>query len=256
MNQTEFELIKEFKRIANKRWIKSVSESNGSIGLTFEKELGKKPDDLFFPDYYGIELKCTSRFSEYPLYLFSICFDGPTFPEINRLVSLYGWPDNVYLDKNVLYTKLYYNKKTLVNFKYRFQLQIEDERLVLYIYDLNNNLIEHKSFIFLKSIYDHLVTKLSELAYIHASSKKTEDGKYFRYYKIEIYKLISFEKFIDLLKEDKLTINLISRISKSGIRKGEYKNKNLSFGIPKNLITELFELKFSYDYDEQTKKEL
>ena len=55
MKKENKQLIEEFHRIANKGWIKSISNSFGSIGLTFEKELGKNPDALYFPDYYGVE---------------------------------------------------------------------------------------------------------------------------------------------------------------------------------------------------------
>ena len=34
-------LLEEFKRISNKGYIRSVTKSFGSIGLTFEKELNK-----------------------------------------------------------------------------------------------------------------------------------------------------------------------------------------------------------------------
>lgn len=89
-------LIDNFKIIANKKWIKSVSKSFGSIGITFEKELDKNPDALYFPDYYGTEIKCTSRYSRYPLFLFTVAFDGPSFPEINRIVEKYGYLDKTY----------------------------------------------------------------------------------------------------------------------------------------------------------------
>ena len=84
MHENSKKLIDEFYRISQKGWIKSTSKSFGSVGLTFEKELGKSPDSLYFPDYYGIEIKCTTHYSKYPLYLFTIAFDGPTFPEIDR----------------------------------------------------------------------------------------------------------------------------------------------------------------------------
>ena len=89
-------LIKEFKNIANKGWIKSISTSTGSIGLTFEKELKKKPDNKWLPDYKDIEIKCKCKSNYYPIGLFSLTFDGPTIPEINRIVEKYGHLDNVY----------------------------------------------------------------------------------------------------------------------------------------------------------------
>lgn len=122
MNEDTKLLIEQFRQITNKGWIKSISNSFGSIGLTFEKELGKKPDAMYFPDYHGIEIKCTSRYSRYPLYLFTIAFDGPTFPEINRIVEKYGWPDKDYSDRKVLFVKLSFKEKKQlminINFSY------------------------------------------------------------------------------------------------------------------------------------------
>ena len=99
-------LISQFHLISSKGWIKSVNKGLGSIGYTFEKELGKLPDSLRLPDYYGTEIKCTGRYSRYPISLFTVAFDGPTFPEINRLVDNYGYPDKDFKNKNVLFTSV------------------------------------------------------------------------------------------------------------------------------------------------------
>ena len=72
-------LFDEFKRIANIRWVKGVNNYTNSVGLTFESLLGKKTDSLIFPDYYGIEIKCSQRFSRFPVSLFSVSFDGSEF---------------------------------------------------------------------------------------------------------------------------------------------------------------------------------
>ena len=55
------EITKEFERISNKGWIKGINNNTNSVGLTFEKELGKTTDSLIFPDYHGIEIKRTAR---------------------------------------------------------------------------------------------------------------------------------------------------------------------------------------------------
>lgn len=250
MNDSEKDLIKQFMNISNKRWIKSIDNSTGSVGLTFEKELGKKADDMYFPDYNGIEIKCTSRYSDYPISLFSIAFDGPTFPEINRIVSKYGYPDKKYPDKNILFVDFFFNTRTLVNHRYRFQLKTDSEKIYLYIYDLDNNLIDDQAFIYLKSIKDHLCLKLNEMACVYASTKKIDDLKYHRYYKINLYKLISYEKFIELLINDDLSISLESRVGKSGENQGKYKNKNIVFRIDKKKLNKLFELVYTYNHDE------
>lgn len=251
MTEEVKKLIDDFKIIANKKWIKSISKSFGSIGITFEKELGKNPDALYFPDYYGTEIKCVSRYSRYPLFLFTVAFDGPSFPEINRIVEKYGYLDKNYPDKKVLFEKISCNRKSLVDDKYKFKLEVNEnaEKLYLCVYDLNDELIERESFVYLKTIEEHLTLKLNRLAVIYASTKKEDEEKYFRYYKIDIYNLIGFERFLRLLKFGVIEVSLISRISKSGVDAGRYRNKNLVFSIKKNNIEKLFDKIHSYDND-------
>ena len=244
-------LIDNFRKVANKGYIKSYAKGSGGIGLTFEHEIGKKTDSLYFPDYYGIEIKCTSRFNRYPISLFSIAFDGPTYPEINRLIEKYGWYDKNFKDKKILQTKLYYKKKKIVNKKQYFKLEFSSdfEKLYLNVYNLNEKLIEQKSFIYTKSIYNHLSVKLNRLAIVKASIRRNDNEEYYRYYSINIFELISFEKFIELLKNDEINVSLIARISKSGEKAGLYRNKNLLFSINKDKVEKLFKRIYFYNND-------
>ena len=118
-------LIKQFHRIAMKKWIKSVNKGLGSIGYTFEQELDKKADSLYFPDYYGTEIKCTGRYSRYPITLFTSAFDGPTFPEINRLIEKWGYPDKEYTDRNVIFADIDCNNKSMISSGVMFKLDID-----------------------------------------------------------------------------------------------------------------------------------
>ena len=203
---------------------------------------------MYFPDYNGIEIKCTSKFSKYPLYLFTIAFDGPNFPEINRIIEKYGWHDKDYKDKKVFFANLHCNEKVLINNKHFFRLKFNNkkDKLFLCVYDLNNNLIEKESFVYTDSIFNHLCLKLNILALIHASTIIKNNGKYFKYNSIDIYKLISFEKFIELFEKDFINVSLIARINKSGSDAGRYRNKNLVFSINKNKIEKLFNKVYSY----------
>jgi len=251
LNKDVQKLIDKFKIIASKRYIKGVNKNTSSIGLTFENELDKNVDSMYFPDYYGTEIKCTSRFSRYPISLFSVAFDGPTFPEIDRLIEKYGYYDKDIPDKKVLYTTVGYKTKKVVNGKYRFRLEVDrgEEKVYLCVYDLEKNLIERKSFIYFDTIYNHLILKLTRLAIINASIKKEENDIYFRYYKIRIYELISKYNFMELLENGTIYASLIARVSKSGDSKGKYKNKNLLFHISKDDINKLFKPIYIYDHD-------
>ena len=248
MNTNE-SLLNEFKRIANKGWIKSVNNSTGSIGITFEKELGKKENSSYLPDYYDIEIKCSSKYAYYPITLFTSAFDGPTDKELIRITEKYGYFDKVYKDKKILYAFLSYKSKYLANSKYYFKLELnyEEEKLYVLIYDNNNILIEKETFISFKTIYKHLNIKLKKLALIYGTQKIENKERFFKYYKINIYKLKNFQTFLDLIQKDIICISLISRINKSKNNGGKYKNKNLIFAIKRENIELLFEKIYSHE---------
>lgn len=96
MNESCKNLLKEFNSISKTRWVKGINNFTNSAGLTFESLLNKKADSMYFPDYQGIEIKCTQRFSRYPITLFTSAFDGPSLYEINRILTEYGKYDIIY----------------------------------------------------------------------------------------------------------------------------------------------------------------
>lgn len=245
----DISLLKEkFDIIYKKGWIKAICGGHGAIGLTFESELNKDLDSNYFPDFYGLEIKCTSRFSKYPYSLFSVAFDGPTYPEINRVIELYGYNDYIYKDKKVLRVDL----DTISNNRcgdYYFGFEICDDKLYLNVFDIDGVLVEKKAFVYLDTLIHHLCLKLNNLVIIHASKKKIDDEYYFRYYKLALYELISKDKFIELLKEGIIFATLESRIGKSGENEGKYKNKNLVFKIKKYNLEKLFIKKCEIDKD-------
>ena len=69
---------------------------------------------MFFPNYQGIEIKCTTRFSRYPISLFSKSFDDPSFFEMNRLINTYGTEDNIYKGRKILMANLKVNEKNII----------------------------------------------------------------------------------------------------------------------------------------------
>ncbi|MBE6146946.1 MAG: MvaI/BcnI restriction endonuclease family protein [Firmicutes bacterium] len=237
--------------ISNSGWIKGANNSTNSVGLTFESLFNKKSDSMYFPDYNGIEIKCTQRFSGYPISLFSLAFDGSELYEMNRILSKYGKPDIIYKDKKILVATLSFEKEVLVNNKFYFKLELDEvkERIYLVVFDHNKNLLEKEAYVDFSSIKNRLQVKLSNLAIVWASKRKTDKELYFRYYKIIIYKLTSFEKFIELLKNDVIKIEIVGRVSRSGVEAGRQRNKNLVFKINKEDVELLFDVIEKYDSD-------
>lgn len=248
-------IVDKFNEVLKKDWVPGINDKSfGNVGLTFERELGKKPDTTFFPDYYGIEVKCTTINSRYPVYLFSAAFDGPTYPEIERIIEKYGTYDYFYKNKKVLYTKVSFKEKTLVNSKWYFQFSKDKDKIFLNVYDLDKNLIEKKSFIYIKTLYNHLMIKLQKLAMVYALQKNINGKKHFKYYKIDIYEMKEFGKFIYLLENGYITASLVSRLGRSGNDAGRYRNKNLAFAIDKEKLYFLFDR--LYYYNSRTGKEI
>lgn len=143
------------------------------------------------------------------------------------------------------------NNKYLFN-NYYFSLDVisDEQKIYILIYDKDHNLIEKKSYIDFYTLKSKLETKLSKLAIIWASSKKIDNWPYFRYYKIDFYRLRNFDKFIELIKNNIIKISLIGRISRSSADEGKQKNHGLSFQIRKQDIDQLFEHIKEYNQDE------
>ena len=149
MNNNYKLLLNEFKLISNKKWIKGINNYTNSAGLTFETLLNKKSDSMYFPDYNGIEIKCTQRFSGYPISLFSLSFDGPLLYQMNEILNKYGKQDYIYKNKKTLTATLSFNKKTLINNQYYFKLEFDDigKNIYLAVYDFEQRLIEKDAYV-------------------------------------------------------------------------------------------------------------
>ncbi|HPF82989.1 MAG TPA: MvaI/BcnI family restriction endonuclease [Bacilli bacterium] len=250
MNDNEKNLLNLFIYLTDSGWIKGITNNDNNVGITFENEIGKKADSLFLPDYKGIEIKCSQRYSGYPFSLFSLAFDGPNLYEMNRIVTMYGREDRIYKNRYILMGNLKCDTKVLINNNF-FELKIDDDKKILYIniYDENFNLLEERPYIDFSTIKDRLEIKLNQLAIVWASKRKVSNDVYFRYYKIEILRLKSFERFIELIKENKLSISIEGRVSRSGEEEGRQRNKNIVFRLPKENVEYLFDKIYCYDHD-------
>lgn len=252
MKENEKNLLDRFVEISSKKWIPGINSELNSAGLTLEKLLDKQPDSMFFPDFNGIEVKCSQRFSRHPISLFSKAFDGPNMFETNEILNRYSKPDTDFPEQKVIYTSLNCQKRKQVNDKYYFKLSIDknEQRLYLEVYDINFNFLEREAYVEFKNLKSHLELKLNKLALVLASKKTIENQPYFRYYYLAIYQLKSFDKFIELLENNIIKVRFICRISRSGEEKGRQKNKNLVFQINRDDLNLLFDKIIEYNADE------
>lgn len=250
MNSEFKKIIEKFRELNNLGYIQGINNNPlNSAGLTLENYLEKKPDSLFFPDYYGIEIKCTQRFSRYNINLFSLAFDGPNLFESNALLEEYGTYDEEFKEHKKLIVNLKFNQKVLVYGKNYFELKIDyiKEKIYIKVYDIDMNFIEDRAFIYFDSLEKRLFAKLSNLALFYASKKVFDNNLFFRYYKIECYKLRDFKTFIKCIELGDVKIALLLRFARTGNEIGKNKNKGMVFSVRKNGIQNLFERVYSYE---------
>lgn len=253
MKNNLIELLQKFHKITIKRWIKGVNNDVSGVGLTLEKELGKDVDSDMFPDFRNIEIKCSQRYSGYPIGLFNKSLDGPRLFETNYIVNKYGNDYHEDSDKKYLFVNLEHAKKVLVYDKYYFELflSLRDRKMYIHIYDLDNNLLD-TSYIELFTIEEHIKLKLSNVALFYASKKVINNNNYFRYYNLQFYKLKSVDTFFSLIQQNIIKVSIVCRASYSKNEIGKQKNKGINFKISKKDVEQLFDKILEYDSDQKT----
>ena len=235
-------LAKEFKRIAEKGYIKGIYNNSSSIGRTFENELNLPRNTMEIPDYDGIEIKTRRTYSKSYITLFNAVPDGEKTMEIERLKNSYGYPYKRDKKYKALYANVYGNKSTFGGVKYQYKLDVDREKHKIYlcIYDKHNHLIEREvywSFIYLES---KLMLKLKMLAIVNAWTKKIENWNYFKYYKIDFYILKDFNIFLKLIENGTIRVNLKIDIHVDAKHYGQTYDHGCGFSIQEKDITKLY----------------
>jgi len=227
MDMNMRKLLDIFKNIYNKGWIATTNNGYGSVSLTFLKELGKINNAI---DLNSLEIKCTTRFSDFPIFLFSINTE-------EVLASKKDYIINNITDKKVIYTDVYFNKKVLINHKKKGQLVRDGDKLLLNIYDNDDNFIKSEVLVYLSSIYNFFEYKLENIAYIRAFHTVREMVSYFKYYYISFLSFRGIDTFLELLDNDLINITLIARKDKKDNR---FKICNINFTIDKDNLKLLY----------------
>lgn len=246
------ELLIKFNEVNAKKWIKGVNNDVSGVGLTFEKELGKSIDSDIFPDFRDIEIKCSQRYSGFPISLFNYALDGPRVFETNYILEKYGKKYSENSSRKYLFVNLKHASKVLVNDLYYFELFLSTRNMKMYIriYDLDENLLD-TSYIELDILKEHIMLKLSKLALVYASKKQLNENNYFRYYNLKYYQMKNIDKFFQLIQRNIVKVSIACRASYSKSEKGKQKNKGLTFKIAKKDIFELFDEVLDFDADKK-----
>ena len=239
------DLQKKFKEIRQNELNKSLRDGTGGMGYTFETLIGKKEDSNFLPDYKGIEIKTKMGFGKAPLTLF--CMNPKRNDKLwysKYLLDNFGYMNPK--DKNL---KKFTEKVYLNNFAdskdfiiYKAIIDLKNNKLKIIIVDRNYNFIDDGIYWNLDELEERIYTKLSCLALINGYPYYKDGEKYFKYTKLQFYRLKSFYIFLELLERNAIYIDFnIDMISDKNSNYGKIHDRGVSFKLNVNYLDNLFE---------------
>lgn len=242
MNNEFKSLMEKFEIIKSKGWIESNSHGRGSVGITFEKELGLVPNKSEKPDFGNIEIKTKINNQFQYITLFSSTFDGPFDFEMKRISDKYGFYDNICTNSKVFYGIVQTNSFTKIGKNWKMTLDVDyiQKKIYLVICDNKNNIIDKQSFWSFDLLKKRLETKLNFLAFIYAKKKFEHNKIYFYYHDIKLYKLKNFETFLLLINNGEIRVSFKVGVYRTGPKIGEYYDHGTGFEINKDDINKLF----------------
>lgn len=237
-------LQKEFERIRKKGYIKGICNNLSAIGRTFESELNLPENTFSIPDYYGIEIKTRRAYSKSYITLFTAVPDGENLFEIERLKETYGYPCKKNRNYKVLYIEAFGNKLNFAGIKYQYKIDVSrsERKVYLTIFNRYNDLIERKIYWSFDYLKEKLTTKLQFLAIVNAWTNKIENWNYFKYYKLDIYKLKDFNKFIDLIEDGTIKLTIKIDIHLDEKHYGKTYDHGCGFTIEEHNLSKLYNI--------------
>lgn len=241
--ESMLELLGLFMRVSNKGWQKSNRSNNTGIGKTFEDLIGKEEDNDNAPDFKGIEIKTHRINSSSYTSLFTASPDGPGQSENTRLRETYGKIDEE-SGLKTLHSSIFANRMTSFFNIYYFQIEVNrnDRKIYLLIFDSNKNLIEKITYWEFDSLENKLQKKLKNLAYVDGESKIVNGEEYFKYEKIAFYKFKDFSKFLDLVEDGTIMLDIRIGVYQSGTNRGKTHDHGTGFRIKESDLDKLYDL--------------
>lgn len=240
MNEDVKELRMKFSRIKNMGLIKSLRDGPTGIGYTFETLINKKEDQKSLPDFKSIEIKCRLGCSKSSITLFNCVPKRRGVSAIKYIFENYG--HYRYNNKNdcKIFSRKVFSKYTLTRYNTEFKLSVNyyEQEVVLKSY-LNGKFVEDVCYWEFKELERRLKMKLRTLAIVEAFPYRKENV-YYKYVKMNIYKLRDFFDFLKLITEDKIYVNFYIKNKIGDNSLDIIEDHGVGFRIKYDCIEELF----------------
>ena len=244
MENSIIKLKNKFNEIKKMKWVESKRKGPTGIGYTFETLLGRDENNLPYYDFEDIEIKVHRKKSSSPIHLFSATPDGDELFPIKKILNKIGYPDKINSEYKVFnftitgnnYTNLGYYKRLKIKvnyFKRKVDLRVVNNKNEKY--DLNISW----SYDLLK---EKIKYKIKHLAIIDADVKTINGKEFFRYDRINFYKIKGFNHLIKLIDDGIINITFKIGVFRDGPRKGQIHDRGTDFSIKKKDLELLYNL--------------
>lgn len=241
-NKREF--IDLFLKIKKEGFIKSNRKGNTGIGKTFEDCCGITENNSQLPDFKNIELKSQREYSESYLTLFT---KSPSSPRSANTIlrTNFGSFDKMYPDIKILHTSIYANNFNNHVSGYGYKLQVDRQKEKIYILVKSvreNTIVSNQIYWTFGDLKRKIDMKLSLIAYISAETRKINNNEEFWFNKAILLSGLNFEKFINLLEDGKVMVDIRIGAYKQGNKKGKTHDHGTAFRIAKKDFEEFFNI--------------
>lgn len=255
MRERDLELLKiRLGEIKSMGWIRNRRQGNvGGVGNTLEDLLNVEENNLQLPDFGAWELKSQRARTDALLTLFHSEPEPREESLVSRvLLPFYGWPHRLagsrypptersfrqtintlaYSDRGFTVDVDYAARQVVVSFDYRavdsrHALWLESVRAAAGVGDIEPN--PCWSF---ECIEEKLETKLRNLMYVRAETKRLGAVERFKYNEFEAYVEPTLDRFLELLERGDIFVDFDARTGH---------NHGTKFRIKQSAKTDLYE---------------
>ncbi len=234
---------KDFLAVKSKGFIESHRKHNTGIGKTFEDAIGITENNSSLADYQGIlEIKSKRDLSKSMLTLFT---KSPSHPKgaNSYLRETYGHHDEN--NMKILHTTISATKFNTFFSKIGFKLEVDEtaEKIFVIVKDLiTNKIIDDSIYYAFTDLKQIIETKCEHIAFINADTKVEDEKELFYFKEAILLKELSFQKFIQFVKEGLIVYDIRIGVYGTGVSKGKTHDHGSGFRVLKNNISKVFKV--------------
>jgi len=232
-------ILKEFKRIKDKGFIKSRRKNDTGIGKTFEDYLGVDENNLKDPDFAGYEVKSHRKSSSSYVTLFT---KSPTSPDTanSLLREKFGTPEGSFKIKTIR-TSVFSDKWNTYLNRHSFIISVNRNTKTIDL--ISKTIHENKNVIECSWEFDELLasfSKLKSLFFVTAERERRKGIEYFHFTNATIFNNPTFDKLIQLIEKGKLMVDIRLGVYSSGVNKHKIHDHGTAFRIKSKDLCKLY----------------